>query len=150
MSAQGYRRVVTGLNEEGKSCVIIDGPIPTTNPGGGIAWYMAEHPADNSGCEDTVNRPFDFDMMHEGTIFMVHRYEPGQGEFWHATDTIDYIVILEGEVVLDLEAGEVTLNKGDFVVDRGVNHCWRNRTDKDAVAAIITIPARPVGKGRTV
>ena len=146
----GYRRVVTGLNAEGKSCVLIDGEIPAVSDYGGIAWATASHPADNSGTKDAAPAEFSFDLMHAGTVFMVHRYEPGQGEFWHATDTVDYIAMLDGEVVLMLEAGEVTLRKGDLAVDRGINHCWRNDSGRDAVAAIVSIPAKPVGKGRTV
>ena len=152
--ATRHRRVVTGLNEEGKSCILIDGPVASNLSMGGIAWRTEGHPADNSVQADIEPAEFSFDMMHSGTIFMVNEYPPGMGTgdelFWHATDTIDYIVMLEGEVVLVTETGEVTLGKGDFFVDRGVNHAWRNDSDKTAVAAIVTIPAKPVGKGRTV
>ncbi|MEZ5743811.1 MAG: cupin domain-containing protein [Sphingomonadaceae bacterium] len=144
------RRVVTGLNAAGKSCVVIDGEIPAVSEVGGVAWHTDSHPVDNSGSEDAAPAEFSFDLMHAGSTFMIHRYVPGQGEFWHATDTTDYIVMLEGEVTLLLEAGEVTLRKGDLCVDRGINHCWRNDSGADAVAAIIAIPARPIGKGRTV
>jgi len=144
------RRVVTGLDESGKSCVIIDGPLVRVSEHGGLAWHTPGTVADNSGTADAAPDYFDFDLMHAGTTFMHHTYAPGIGEFWHATDTIDYIVMLDGEVVLMLEAGEVTLRKGDFVVDRGISHSWRNDSGAPASAAIVSIPARPVGKGRTV
>lgn len=144
------RRVVTGLDEQGRSAVIIDGPAVRVSPYGGIAWHATGTVPDNAGREDAAPAVFDFDLMHAGSTFMHHTYEPGQGEFWHVTDTIDYIVMLEGEVVLMLEAGEVTLRKGDFAVDRGINHCWRNDSGAPAVAAIVSIPAQPLGAGRTV
>lgn len=148
--ATRHRRVVTGLNASGKSCILLDGPIPATNALGGIAWRTDGDPADNSAQEDIAPEAFSFEMMSRGTIFMVNEYPADMDVFWHATDTIDYIVMLEGEVVLMLENGEVTLRKGDCIVDRGVNHAWRNDSGAPAVAAIVTIPAMPVGKGQTV
>jgi mannose-6-phosphate isomerase-like protein (cupin superfamily) len=53
-------------------------------------------------------------------------------------------------VVLVLETGEVTLRAGDCIVDRGVIHGWRNDGAVPAVYASVTIPAHPVGQGRTV
>jgi len=145
-----HRRVVTGLNASGKSCILEDGPIPATSVMGGIAWRTEGHPADNSAQEAIAPEAFAFDMMNRGTIFMVNEFPPDMDVFWHVTDTIDYIVMLEGEVVLMLENGEVTLRKGDCIVDRGVNHAWRNDSGATAVSAIVTIPAKPVGKGRSV
>ena len=68
----------------------------------------------------------------------------------HATDTIDYLVVVSGELVLVLETGEVTLRAGDLIVDRGVLHGWRNDSDAPTTYVSVTIPAHPVGKGRTV
>ena len=68
----------------------------------------------------------------------------------HATDTLDYIVVIGGEIVLVLETGETVLRAGDFLVDRGVLHAMRNDGESDALIAVVTLPAHPVGKGRTV
>jgi quercetin dioxygenase-like cupin family protein len=152
-SPRGTRRVVTGINAEGKSCVTIDGPLLELGAGGGarLAWRTDSVPADNSGTGDVPPAQFGFDLMHGGgTMFMVMEYAPGGPEFWHATDTLDYIVMLEGEVTLDLEAGPVTIRAGDVLVDRGVVHSWRNDSGKPARAAIVILPAHPVGKGRTM
>ncbi|MCB2076545.1 MAG: cupin domain-containing protein [Novosphingobium sp.] len=149
---ESYRRVVTGLDEDGKSCVLFDGPIPSTGTATGLAWFTPTVPADNSGTDDAGALPFSFDMLHSGgSTFMIAEYPPHSGgdPFWHATDTIDYIVQLSGETkVMMLETGDVILRKGDFVIDRGVIHAWRNDGDEPAVTAIVTIPALPVGKGR--
>lgn len=150
-AALASRRVVTGLDADGQSCVIIDGPVVPISTSGGMVWRTDAVPADNSGTGDIDEAPFDFAMMHSGgSGFMVIDYPPGMSTFWHATDTIDYIVVLKGEVMLALETGEIVLRPGDFVVDRGVNHAWRNDTAEPATIAVINLPAKPVGKGRTV
>lgn len=146
------RRVVTGLNAEGKSCVVIDGPVPRLGNTANLVWRTAAVPADNSGTADAA-APFDMAMLHDGgTNFILTELPPGlTGEpFMHATDSIDYLVVVSGEVVLVLEAGEVTLRAGDFIVDRGVIHAWRNDGAVPAVYASVTIPAHPVGQGRTL
>lgn len=146
------RRVVTGLNEDGKSCIIIDGSVPFDTPYANFIWTTDSIPADNSGNEDAAV-PYDNAVLHRGgSTFLVSGLPPGleTDAFMHATDTLDYLVVLSGEVVLVLETGEVTLRAGDFIVDRGVIHGWRNDGDVPSVTACVTIPAKPVGNGRTI
>lgn len=50
----------------------------------------------------------------------------------HRTETVDYGVLIEGEIVLVLDAGEVTLRPGSVVVQRGTNHAWANRSGRTA------------------
>lgn len=139
------RRVVTGLNAEGKSAVIVDGPLVPLSATGGMVWRTDAVPADNAGSADITAEPFSFALMEGGgSTFMVVEYPVGMGEFWHATRTTDYIVILEGEVVLQLEAEEVRLKAGDVLVDRGVIHSWRNDGPGRAVSAVVTLPAHPL------
>lgn len=151
MSNLANRRVVTGLDAEGKSAVVIDGPIPRFNDmTAALAWRTATTPADNSGNEDPV-APYDVAMLHTpGSNFAICEFKPNTPELMHATDTIDYLIILSGKVTLVLEEGEADLGPGDFVVDRGVLHGWRNPHDEPCVAAAINLPALPVGKGRTI
>jgi len=52
-------------------------------------------------------------------------------------------------VVFVTQTGETTLRAGDVIVDRGIVHAWRNDSGEDAVAAIVVVPAKPVGEGRT-
>jgi len=145
------RRVVTGLNAEGRSCVVFDGEVPRHQPAANLIWRNAL-PADNSGASDAAV-PYGMDLLHDGRVnFILTELPPGLpgGAFLHATDTIDYLVMIAGEVVLALETGEVTLRAGDLIVDRGVIHGWRNDGTETAVFASVTVPALPVGKGRTV
>ena len=152
MSAlSSFRRVVTGLNGQGNSCVIIDGAIPCDEAfPAALVWRTETLPADNSGREDPVV-PYTMEMLHPtGSAFTICEFRPGTDGGFHATDTIDYLVILKGEVTLLLETGEAALKQGDFVVDRGTVHGWRNSGLESCIAAAINLPAVPVGAGRTI
>ena len=66
----------------------------------------------------------------------------GQGArhaFMHRTETIDYGIVLEGEVVLIMDDGEATVRAGDIVIQRGTNHGWANRSDRNCRIAFILI-----------
>ena len=54
----------------------------------------------------------------------------GRHPLMHRTETVDYAVVLEGEIQLLLDEGEVNLKAGDVVIQRGTNHAWRNPTNK--------------------
>ena len=152
VTALAARRVVSGLDDQGRSAVVIDGPLRDMGGGGArLVWRTTGLPADNAHAGDCEAGQFGFEQMHAGgSMFMVMDFAPGQPEFWHATDTLEYIVMLSGEVVFQTETGEVTLAAGDCLVDRGIVHSWRNDSGAPARAAIVVLPARPVGKGRTV
>ena len=66
----------------------------------------------------------------------------GKRTVMHRTQTLDYVVMIEGELVLLLDDSEVTLKQGDVVVQRGTNHAWENRSDKIARAAFFHIDAQ--------
>jgi mannose-6-phosphate isomerase-like protein (cupin superfamily) len=126
--------------------------VPQHGPVANLVWRTAALPADNSGDADAAV-PFDMPLLHDGgTNFIFTELPAGLevGALMHATDTIDYLVVVSGEVVLVLETGEVTLRAGDFIVDRGVIHGWRNDGAEPAVYVSVTLPAHPVGQGRTV
>ncbi|MEP5938249.1 MAG: cupin domain-containing protein [Erythrobacter sp.] len=57
----------------------------------------------------------------------------------HRTETVDYGIVVEGELVLIMDEGETTVRAGDIVVQRGTNHGWANRTDKNCRIAFILI-----------
>jgi uncharacterized cupin superfamily protein len=60
----------------------------------------------------------------------------------HRTRTLDYVVMIEGELVLILDDSEVILKPGDVVVQRGTDHAWENRSDTIARAAFFHSDAR--------
>ena len=146
------RRVVTGIDAEGRSCVIVDGPVQPYGPEAlGFVWKTDALPVDNSANADIPAGPFDFDDIHSrSSTFIIMDFPPDVPPMWHATDTIDYCIVMSGEIVLELEAGEVILRAGDVAVDRGSIHSWRNETTEPARCAIVMLPSKPVGAGRTV
>lgn len=61
----------------------------------------------------------------------------------HTTDTVDFDVVVSGEIVLELDDGaEVTLKSGDCVVQNGTRHAWRNRSKENCVIAVALVGAR--------
>ncbi len=63
---------------------------------------------------------------------------------FHKTDSIDYAIVLSGEIYAMMDDGEVLLTAGDVLVQRGTNHAWSNRTNDPAVVAFVLIDADPV------
>jgi quercetin dioxygenase-like cupin family protein len=63
---------------------------------------------------------------------------------FHKTDTIDYAIVLKGEIWALMDEGETLLRQGDVLVQRGTNHAWSNRTEEPAVLAFVLIDAKPV------
>ena len=115
------RRVVTGLGTDGKSCIQIDGAIARAEVASSYVWRSAI-PADNSGSADTAV-PFTIDMVHyQGSNFILIEFPPGMEPFMHATDTLDYFLMLQGEVEFTTEPGAVRLRPGALVVNRGTMH----------------------------
>ncbi len=60
----------------------------------------------------------------------------------HRTETIDYGIVLEGELVLILDEGETIVCAGDVIVQRGTSHAWANRSEKNARIAFVLIDGR--------
>ncbi|MFT3964904.1 MAG: cupin domain-containing protein [Sphingobium sp.] len=145
------RRVVTGLDPQGRSTVILDGPVPQDGNGASqLVWRTAALPADNSGDAD-ASLPFSIDHLKDGgTTFSIVDLPEGMPRFMHATDTLDYIVILSGRLVMETETEDAILGPGDTVVQRGTAHAWRNDGPGPVRMACITLPAVPVGKGATL
>jgi len=73
---------------------------------------------------------------------LAQSYEP-EDFGMHTTDTIDYVVVVSGEVWLELDDNqEVCLQAGDFVVQQGTRHAWRNRGDEPCVLAAVMVGAK--------
>jgi len=70
-----------------------------------------------------------------------HQPRPGQHPGMHTTTTIDYAILLSGELVALMDEGEATMYPGDILIQRGTNHGWCNRSDQTARIAFILIDA---------
>ena len=62
----------------------------------------------------------------------------------HKTSTVDYLIVLKGEIWAVLETGEVCLKPGDIMIQRGTNHSWSVRTDEPCLLAAVLVNANPV------
>ena len=146
------RRVVTGLDRDGKSCVIFDDNGGMAGHGGRtmLFWRSTAAPASNEGTKDAADEPSSFVFDPGATKFVTVRFPPGTKPAMHTTNTLDYGILLEGQVTLVLEAGEVVLRKGDLIIDRGVAHGWRNDGPEDALILWTIVDAKPVGKGEDI
>ena len=120
------------------------GPIP---PGATGASFMIMHLPPES--ESDAMTP----EVRARVTIPVARTFPGafeldnsRGYGMHGTDTVDYIVILSGEVSLLVDEGEVTLKAGDTVIQRGVNHGWINRGKEVCLVAAVAIKAEPISR----
>ena len=63
---------------------------------------------------------------------------------FHKTSTIDYAIVLSGEIYALMDEGEVLLKAGDVLIQRGTNHAWSNRTEEPCCVAFVLIDADPV------
>ena len=63
---------------------------------------------------------------------------------FHKTSSVDYAIVLSGEIYALMDEGEVLLKAGDVLVQRGTNHAWSNRTDAPACLAFVLVDAEPV------
>jgi mannose-6-phosphate isomerase-like protein (cupin superfamily) len=78
-----------------------------------------------------------------GRAAATDRNNPRHAGF-HKTNSIDYAIVLSGEIYAMMDDGEVLLTAGDVLVQRGTNHAWSNRTNEPAVIAFVLIDAEPV------
>jgi hypothetical protein len=152
---QSLRRVVTGHDQNGKSVVVSDGSPPQHHSMHGPAvgadfieiWNASLAVPLLTSVEAREPNERDFTIMpvagHLLRILEVYpRQAGGKRTVMHRTQTLDYVVMIEGELVLLLDDSEVTLKAGEVVVQRGTDHAWENRSDKVARAAFFHIDAR--------
>ena len=142
------QRVVTGHDAVGRAVFKLEDHAPTrTLPSGDasflLIWTTATVPADNNDETDGRERAAGL-TVPGGSVFRIVDVHPGQESPMHRTNSIDYGIVLEGEVELELDEGvKRTVRQGGVVVQRGTNHLWRNATDKPCRIAFVLIDAPP-------
>ncbi len=146
------RRVVTGHDAEGRAIVVADSTmtnIVRKRPGyeSSVLWATENFPADNDDPADGATRNVPTSVPN-GTVFRIVRYEPGVAPRVHRTDSLDYAIILSGEIDMELEKGEeVHLRAGDVVIQRGTVHNWIHRGAEPCVIAFVLTSAKPLSAG---
>jgi len=169
------RRIVTGVNDAGRSCILSDTLLPAAEVAPGEAvrvglWTTDSGPASNEGTYDpvpdgvitrtppahrggTVIRITDIppeklrtydpeDLRRRGCKTTRERSARHPG--FHATDTVDYAICLEGEVWAVLDEDETLMRPGDVLIQRGTYHAWSNRSASICRMAFILIDAEPL------
>jgi mannose-6-phosphate isomerase-like protein (cupin superfamily) len=164
------RRVITGVDADGRSTVISDENTPTrvALPGFTVndVWRVDALPTHVDEMH-TLQDEVELHPPTSGFVFRVAAFPPDSEVDYaalsasieslhgsdanandekvmgmHVTDTFDLDVILDGEIYCVLETGEVLLRAGDSIVLRGIKHAWSNRSNKPAVMVATMIPAR--------
>jgi mannose-6-phosphate isomerase-like protein (cupin superfamily) len=152
--AQQFRRVVTGHDATGRAVVKIDEVATnqvSARPGATacVVWTTEGFPVDNNGGQDQGLRKTGT-TLDNGTVFRILELAPGVSPRNHRTDSIDYAVIMSGEVDMELDDTSVHLKAGDVLVQRGTIHNWVNRGTEPCVIAFVLIAAKPVTVGGKV
>ena len=142
------RRVVTGHDASGKAEVTIDEVsrnLVSWRPGqmGCVVWTTEGFPVDNAADTDGGLRQV-ATTLKNGTVFRVVEFAPGVAPRVHRTDSIDYAVVIAGEIDMELDDAVVHLKAGDVLVQRGTIHNWVNRGSEPCVVAFVLIDANPV------
>lgn len=146
------RRVVTGHDAHGKAIVKIDEVTQNWKQGRPGAWLTNiwttnTSPADNSSDADGGAAEVGT-TMPGGTVFRIIDFQPGVSRRMHRTDSVDYLIVLDGEIDMQLDDGvEVHLKKGDVMVQRGTIHNWVNRGTQSCIIAVILVHAHSAVAG---
>ena len=140
------RRVVTGHDENGKARVLIDGPTENVisrreGQNSTVIWATDQRDPDLGELND-ISGPIRQTVMPDGTVFRISRLEPGVAPRMHRTESLDYAVVVSGEIDMELDDGEVVrLRAGDALVQRGTVHNWINNGTEPCVIAFVLIAA---------
>ncbi len=135
-------------------------------------WRTTTSPASNHGTRDAATGKIRLEPPANGTILRIVEIPPdaawrktanaraafasiGAGAapdrassdpMMHATATVDYIIVLKGEIYAILDKGEKRLKQGDVLIQRGTNHSWSVRTKAPCVIAAVLVGAEPAGR----
>jgi len=141
------RRVVTGHTESGKSVFVSDGEPPRIEirPSGNEiteVWATQGTPIiPMTQGDPTIDMSSFFPGIGD-TSLKVMRMPSGSESGMHTSDTVDYGIVVSGDIWLELDDGEeVRLKQGDCVVQNGTRHNWRNRGSEVCVIAFVLIGA---------
>jgi quercetin dioxygenase-like cupin family protein len=164
------RRIVTGHDEHGRSVVVSDAPPDNVVPNpsdpdrGHINFWKTEvSPANNGHYTDPMEGPpCPLPPPKGGTMFRFFQIAPEKNEAalsaserdariamgrhpsMHRTDSVDYIVLLKGEVTALLDVGEVAMKPFDVLIQRGTNHGWVNYGEEPALLVAVLVDADPL------
>ena len=131
-----WRTLPSGTAHTADSIVEHQGVLP---PAGGTVVRIIDWPTEP---QDPVELRRLMDKIFASMFPDAHRdIKPGEHPGMHTTDTVDYAIVLEGEIVAIMEEGETVMRQGDVLIQRGTAHAWANRSGKPVKVAFILIDA---------
>jgi mannose-6-phosphate isomerase-like protein (cupin superfamily) len=159
---KAIRRVVVGHDPHGKAVAVFDGAVAPTQrtPGGNAVanlWVTGESPANLDGTADkaqtkvgvfppTPNTAPPTHVEHEKILTAMGIDPATQGyarhRNTHRTKSVDYAIVLDGEIDMLMDETEVHLKAGDVLVQQGTNHAWVNNSGKVCRIAFVLIDAK--------
>lgn len=158
--------VATVLSDEQASCVL----SRPNRPGVTLTnlWLNDKTPAAMERSDDPVTGPLILQPPKDGSVFRIVQFDPEDPEvlakldgksafaemgaganivenarhpFMHRTDSLDYTIVLSGEIYMMMDEEEYLLKAGDTVVQQGTNHAWSNRGTEPCLIAFVLIDA---------
>ena len=153
-SATDIRRIVTGVGADDKSTVTLDSRIKLSPAPNDLNWahlWVTDTYPPEISAADTRDKFIGVAPPENGTQFGVVEIPPlnpahPSQPLWHRTRTVDYVVVMSGEIDLVLENSVVHLKAGDTVVQQATNHAWVNRgTEVCRLLFVLLDAKRPKG-----
>ena len=150
------RRVITGHDANGKAIVKIDEVVnnaqggPARAPWSAPIWTTERIPGRTTTARTTPATRQVGTTLPGGTILRVVEFSPGVQSRNHRTNSIDYAIIMSGEIDMEMDGTMIHLKAGDVLVQRGTIHNWINTGTAPCVIAFALIDAKPVTAGGKV
>ena len=119
-------------------------PVQLAPPKSGTVIRVVEFPPDKHWIKSADRDKAFASMGTSGAKALAHDASASRHPMMHRTQTIDYAIILSGEISAVMDASEKKMKAGDILVQRGTNHAWSNRSNKPCLVAFVLIDAKPV------
>lgn len=165
------RRIVTGHDADGNAVVARDSLAENVRVRAAngltstLLWVEDDTPGDNAGDIDKADREIGVAPPEGGSVFRIVEFTPDDDSVsnaemkrelgldpesggpvrhpgMHRTRSVDYGIVISGEIDMVMDEGEVHLSAGDVIVQRGTNHAWANRGTEPCRIAFVLIDAK--------
>ena len=120
-------------------------PVRLEPPKGGALFRIVEFPPDTAWRGKATDAREAFDSIQAGHAPDHSSADP----MMHKTNTVDYIVVLKGEIYAIVDKGETLLRPGDVFIQRGTNHSWSVRGNEPCIVAVVLVDAKPLAAAKT-
>jgi hypothetical protein len=119
-------------------------PVQLAPPKRGTVVRVVEFPPDQRWIKSADRNKAFASMGSSGAQALAHDASASRHPMMHRTKTIDYAIVLAGEIWALMDIGDKKMQAGDILVQRGTNHAWSNRSNKPCLIAFVLIDAKPL------